>query len=79
MINKKLAKTQYILFIISLVGFIISFFMPSVLPLFAITFIVSMIILEYNVIAPVLIYRKIIKTKPEFDMSVFNISVEGIE
>ncbi|MCF6309970.1 MAG: hypothetical protein L3J19_05785 [Sulfurimonas sp.] len=79
MIDKRLAKTQFILFLISLVGFIISFFIPSVLPLFAITFIISMIILEYNVIAPVLIYRKIIKTKPEFDMSMFSISVEGIE
>lgn len=77
MIDKKLAKTQFILFIISLTGFIISFFVPYVLPLFAITFIVSMIILEYNVIAPVLIYRKIIKTKPDFDMSMFSMKVEG--
>ncbi|MCW8954182.1 MAG: hypothetical protein OQK48_04500 [Sulfurimonas sp.] len=79
MIDKRLAKTQFILFLISLVGFVVSFFILSILPIFAITFIVSMLILEYNVIAPVLIYRKIIKTKPEFDMSAFNISVEGIE
>lgn len=79
MINKKLAKIQFILFVISLIGFIISFFIPNILPIFAITFIVSMLILEYNIIAPVLIYRKIIKTKPDFDMSAFNISVEGIE
>lgn len=79
MIDKRLAKTQYILFLVSLVGFIVSYFIPSILPIFAITFIVSMLILEYNVIAPVLIYRKIIKTKPDFDMSAFNISVEGIE
>jgi hypothetical protein len=79
MIDKRLARIQFILFIISMIGFIISFFILSVLPFFAITFIISMIILEYNVIAPVLIYRKIIKTKPEFDMSIFSISVEGIE
>ena len=79
MINKKLSKIQFILFIISLIGFIISFFIPSLLTYFAITFIVSMIILEYNIIAPILLYRKIIKTKPDFDMSVFSISVDGIE
>lgn len=77
MINKKLAKIQFILFIISLIGFIISFFMPSILSIFAITFIVSMLILEYNVIAPVLIYRKTLMTKPDFDMSMFSMKVEG--
>ena len=79
MINKKLARIQFVLFIISLIGFIISFFIPSLLTYFAITFIISMIILEYNIIAPMLLYRKIIKTKPDFDMSVFSISVDGIE
>ncbi|MCF6340710.1 MAG: hypothetical protein L3J10_08195 [Sulfurimonas sp.] len=79
MINNKLSKIQFILFIISLIGFIVSFFIPSLLTFFAITFIVSMIILEYNIIAPILIYRKIIKTKPDFDISVFSISVDGIE
>jgi hypothetical protein len=78
MINKKLARTQFILFIISLIGFIISFFIPSLLTFFAITFILSMIILEYNVIAPILIYKRIIKTKPDFDMSTFNMPIKGI-
>jgi hypothetical protein len=76
MIDKRLAKTQFILFIISLVGFIISFFIPYLLPIFAITFIASMIILEYNIVIPVLIYAKIIKTKPDFDMSMFTMKVE---
>jgi len=79
MINKKLAKLQYLLFIISLIGFMFSYYIPSILPIFAITFILSMLILEYNVISPVLIYLRTLKTKPEFDMSAFNISVEGIE
>ena len=79
MIDKRLARIQFALYIISMVGFIISYFIPSVLPIFAITFILSMMILEYNVIAPILIYNRVIKTKPDFDMSAFNISVEGIE
>lgn len=77
MINKKLATTQYILFLISIIGFIISFFISDLLPLFALTFIASMIILEYNVIGPVIIYSKIIKTKPDFDMSMFAMKVEN--
>lgn len=77
MINKKLAMIQFILFIISLIGFIISFFISDLLPLFALTFIASMIILEYNVIGPVLVYLKIIKTKPDFDMSMFTMKVEN--
>jgi hypothetical protein len=79
MINKKLSKIQFYLFVISLIGFMFSYYMPDILPIFASTFIVSMLILEYNIIQPVLIYRRIIKTKPDFDMSAFNISVEGIE
>lgn len=71
MINKKLAKTQFILFIASLIGFIFAFYYPMLLKISAISFILSMIILEYNIIAPVLIYRKTKKTKPDFDMNAF--------
>lgn len=76
MISKKLAKAQFFLFILSLIGFIVSFFIPNMLPLFAITFIMSMAILEYNIVIPILIYAKIIKTKPDFDMSMFEMKVE---
>jgi len=79
MINKKLSKVQFWLFVVSLVGFMFSYYMPNILPIFASTFILSMLILEYNIIQPVLIYRRVRKTKPDFDMSTFNISVEGIE
>lgn len=71
MIDKRLSRVQFFLFIFSLLGFIFSFFMPQFLELFAITFILSMIIFEYNIIQPVLIYRKTKKTKPDFDMSAF--------
>ena len=71
MINKNLARTQFVLFILSLVGFIFAFYMPAILNIAALSFTVSMVILQYNVIAPVLIYTKIKKTKPDFDMSMF--------
>jgi len=71
MINKNLAKLQFILFIASLIGFVFSFYLSYLMEISAISFILSMMILEYNVIAPMLIYRKIKKTKPDFDMSGF--------
>lgn len=74
MINKNLSKVQFILFILSLVGFLFAFYMPWMLKISASSFILSMAILQYNVVAPVLIYRKIKKTKPDFDMSMFNLN-----
>ena len=74
MIDKKLAKLQFILFILSLVGFIVSYFIPEVLQMAALSFTVSMIILEYNIIGPVLLYRKTLLTKPDFDMSMMQAS-----
>ena len=71
MINKKVAQIQFVLFIASLIGFIFSFYMPNLLQISAISFIISMVLLEYNVISPVLIYMKTKKTKPDFDMSMF--------
>ena len=71
MINKNLAKAQFILFILSLIGFIFSFYMPELLKISAALFCISMILLEINVIAPMLIYRKTLKSKPDFDMSSF--------
>lgn len=79
MIDKKLAKVQFWLYLISLIGFMFSYYLTDLLPIFASTFVLSMLILEYNIIAPILVYLKTIKTKPDFDMSAFNISVDGIE
>lgn len=76
MVNKKLAMAQFGLFLLSLIGFILSFFIHALLPIFGVTFIASMIILEYNVIIPVLVYLKTIKTKPDFDMSMFAMKAE---
>ncbi len=71
MINKNLARTQFVLFLASLVGFVFSFYFPIMLQVSALSFTISMIILQYNIIAPVLIYRRVKKTKPDFDMSMF--------
>ncbi len=71
MINKNLARLQFVLQIGALVGFIFSFYMPELLKLSALSFIASMMILEYNIIAPAVVYIKTKKTKPDFDMSMF--------
>jgi len=76
MINKRVAQVQFILFIASLIGFIFSFYMPYLLDISAISFIISMVLLEYNVVAPILIYIKTKKTKPDFDMSMFEAAKE---
>ena len=74
MINKNLAKIQFTLFLVSLIGFVFSFYMPELLKVSALSWIVSMIILEINIIAPMLIYKKILKTKPDFDMNSFAVN-----
>ena len=76
MINKNIAKVQFILFIFSLIGFIFSFYMPYLLQVSALSFIISMVLLEYNVISPILIYIKTKKSKPDFDMSMFEVPKE---
>lgn len=71
MISKKLARTQFALLMASLIGFIFAFYIPILLKISALSFIVSMVILQYNVIAPILVYVRVKKTKPDFDMSAF--------
>lgn len=74
MIDKNLSRIQFILFVASLIGFIFAFYIPVLLKISALSFIISMVILQYNVIAPILIYNKTKKTKPDFDMSAFTIT-----
>lgn len=68
MIDKNLARVQFVLFVLSLIGFIFSFYFPLVLIPSGFFFVGSMLILEYNLVKVVLIYEKTIKTKPEFDI-----------
>jgi len=72
MIDKNLSRAQFILFITALIGFVFAFYMPVVLLPSAVAFIISMILLEYNVLAPVRIYIQTKKRKPDFDMSAFS-------
>ena len=76
MIDKGLAKVQFTLLMLSLIGFIFAFYMPQLLAPSAAYFIISMLLLEYNVLAPVLIYKQTRKKKPDFDMSAF--SMKGV-
>jgi len=71
MINKKLSYLQFGTFVASLVGFVFAFYLPELLQVSSLSFIISMLLLEYNILSPILIYRKILKTKPDFDMSAF--------
>jgi hypothetical protein len=71
MIDKRVAKVQFVLLISSCIGFIFSFYTSELLSLSALAFVLSMILLEYNILAPVLLYIKTKKTKPDFDMSAF--------
>ncbi|MBA1433483.1 MAG: hypothetical protein FAF04_07815 [Epsilonproteobacteria bacterium] len=74
MINKTAAKVQFVLFILALVGFVFSFYMPEVLVPSSLAFILSMAILEYNIFAPVWIYIQTKKKKPDFDMNAFSMT-----
>ena len=71
MIDKDLAKIQFVLLILSIIGFVFSFYIPKLLAPSSSFFIISMLILEYNILAPAFVYRRTIKTKPDFDMSLF--------
>ena len=72
MIDKRLAKIQFLLFLASIVGFIFSFYYGEFLKPSALFFMLSMVILQYNVMQPIKLYMKTKKTKPDFDMSMFN-------
>jgi len=76
MINKNVARVQFVLLMASLIGFIFAFYMPYFLELSAVSFIISMVLLQYNVVSPVIIYIKTMKTKPDFDMSMFAVNKE---
>lgn len=73
MIDKRFAKIQFVLFVVSLIGFIAAYFYNAILPSVATVFGLSMVILEYNLLSAVKIYNNTLKKKPEFDMSMFSL------
>lgn len=72
MIKKKYARLQFVLFLVALGGFVMSFYMPFLLKPSAALFVASMVILEYNILSAVWIYKETKKRKPDFDMSAFS-------
>ncbi len=74
MINKNFSRLQFLLLMLSLIGFVFSFYMSEFLMPSSLSFIVSMAILEYNILAPVWIYHTTRKRKPDFDMSAFSMT-----
>ncbi len=72
MIDIRIAKAQFVLLMASLVGLLFGFYMPFVVNIAAVSFIVSMILLQYNILVPVKIYKETLKKKPDFDMSAFS-------
>ena len=68
MINEPIAKVQYLLFVLALLLGVISFFYPFTLTFAATALLFSFILLEYNLIKVVLVYRKIKKRTPDFVM-----------
>lgn len=61
MIDTDLAKIQFVLLILSIIGFIFAFYMPKLLAPSASFFIISMLILEYVIWTPATIYKKTIQ------------------
>jgi len=73
MIDKRFAQAQFGFFISALIGFIFSFYISYLFELSIISFIISMVLLEINILKPVYIYMKTMKTEPDFDMSAFQV------
>ena len=68
LINEKLAKFQFALFVTTLLLFAAAFWVPTFTKIGAITFLLSMILLEINLLLPLKSYREIKKKPPEFVM-----------
>ena len=69
MINKKMALVQFWLFLATLGLFTLSFWLPILIQLGAITLLISMVLLEVNLITAYRNYGETRKRKPDFDMS----------
>ena len=69
MVHKKMALVQFVLFVVSLALFISAFWMPLLMKLGAVTLLVSMLLLEINLVTAYRNYGETCKRKPDFDMS----------
>ena len=69
MVHKKIALVQFVLFVTTLVLFVLAFWLPVLMKLGSITLFVSMLLLEMNLVAAYKNYGETRKKKPDFDMS----------
>ena len=69
MVNKKWARIQFSLFVLSLLFFSMTPFEPMISKLGAVTLFVSMLILEVNLLNAYKNYGQTLKRAPDFDMS----------
>ena len=69
MLNKKMALVQFSLFVLSLVLFVLAFWVPLLSKLGAMSLLVSMVLLEINLVGAYRNYGETCKRKPDFDMS----------
>ena len=69
MVHKKMALVQFVLFLLSLLLFSLAFWLPVFMKLGAISLLVSMVLLEINLVWAYRNYIETRKRKPDFDMS----------
>ena len=69
MVNKKMALVQFVLFVFALVLFVLAFWMPFLSKLAAMSLLLSMVLLEINLVTAYRNYGETCKRKPDFDMS----------
>jgi len=69
MVHKKMALTQFILFVVTILLFMTAYFVPMIMKVGAITLLISMVLLEINLVSAYKNYGETCKRKPDFDMS----------
>lgn len=69
MVHKKMAVVQFLFFVLSIVLFSFSYWIPFMIKLGAVVLFASMLLLEFNLIMAYRNYLEIRKRKPDFDLS----------
>jgi len=69
MVHKKMALAQFLLYLLTLLLFLAAFWMPMLSKVGAVTLLLSMVLLEINLVTAYRNYAETRKRKPDFDMS----------
>jgi len=72
MVNKKMALWQFGLYLMTLILFLSAYFIPALMQLGASTLLLSMLLLEINLVLAYRNYGETRKRKPDFDMSMIS-------